>query len=239
MIWLLLIVFYAAPDNAVNWDGPWKAGMSKLMDQRFASEADCRSQAIQFIGKMHEGMLAPMRFRWRCRRGVSPKGRAALKFSPVSSERLTAWLLSHPQNAPATVRPWQRQPERPALFIHLREMLLRNQVALFCRPFVEEEGETFPDGHPDTVLTKHRQHTEPEKDHRGPRESATSSPSSSRHRRAAARSAQERTHRYVEKSSTLAAKCFAVFAPPARRGRSGASGMESAAWRYPVSRREE
>jgi hypothetical protein len=74
MIWLLIFIVYAAPDNAVNWDGPWKLGMSRVMDQRFASEADCRNAAVQFIGKMHEGMLAPMRYRCVGVEGSLPKG---------------------------------------------------------------------------------------------------------------------------------------------------------------------
>lgn len=63
MKWLLIIAIYAAPADAVDWDGPWELGMTKLMDDPFASEAECRNFAIQFIGKMHEGMLAPMRYR--------------------------------------------------------------------------------------------------------------------------------------------------------------------------------
>lgn len=63
MKWLLIIAIYAAPPDAVDWDGPWELGMTKVMDDPFDSEAECRIFAIQFIGKMHEGMLAPMRYR--------------------------------------------------------------------------------------------------------------------------------------------------------------------------------
>ena len=63
MLWLLVINIYAAPDSAVNWNGPWRLGMSQTMEKRFKSEAECRNSAIQFIGKMHEGMLAPIRFK--------------------------------------------------------------------------------------------------------------------------------------------------------------------------------
>jgi hypothetical protein len=36
--------------------------------------ADCRSYAIQFIGKMHQGMLAPMRFKCVAFEASLPKG---------------------------------------------------------------------------------------------------------------------------------------------------------------------
>ena len=74
MVWLLVIGIYAAPGNAVNWDGPWRLGMSQALDQRFSSEAECRNSAIQFMGKMHEGMLAPIRFRCVSIDAALPKG---------------------------------------------------------------------------------------------------------------------------------------------------------------------
>lgn len=63
MIWLLVLIVYQAPPNAVDWDGPWKFGMTEVPDTRFASEAECRTFAIRLIGRMHDGMLAPMRYR--------------------------------------------------------------------------------------------------------------------------------------------------------------------------------
>jgi len=74
MVWLMVFVVYAAPDNAGDWNGPWKFGMSRAADQVFQSEADCRSYAIQFIGKMHQGMLAPMRFKCVAVEASLPKG---------------------------------------------------------------------------------------------------------------------------------------------------------------------
>lgn len=74
MLWLMVFVVYAAPDNVVDWNGPWKFGMSRTADQVFQSEADCRSYAIQFIGKMHQGMLAPMRFKCVAVEASLPKG---------------------------------------------------------------------------------------------------------------------------------------------------------------------
>lgn len=63
MVWLLVLVAYSAPDGAVNWNGPWQLGRSNLSERRYASEAECRNSAIQIIGKIHEGMLAPIRYR--------------------------------------------------------------------------------------------------------------------------------------------------------------------------------
>ena len=74
MVWLLVVMFYAAPDGAVNWDGPWRFGMSKAMERTFSSEAECRNTAIQFIAKMHDGMLAPIRYRCVAVEAGLPRG---------------------------------------------------------------------------------------------------------------------------------------------------------------------
>jgi hypothetical protein len=57
----MVIAIYAAPSNAVDWDGRWNFGMARA-GNTFKSEAECRNSAIQLIAKMHQGMLAPMRF---------------------------------------------------------------------------------------------------------------------------------------------------------------------------------
>ena len=74
MVWLLVIVIYSAPGNAVDWDGPWKFDGSRPFQRTFTSEAECRNTAIQFIGDMHQGMLAPMRFRCVSFEAALPKG---------------------------------------------------------------------------------------------------------------------------------------------------------------------
>jgi hypothetical protein len=76
MKWLLIVAIYAAPYDSVNWDGPWELGMTKILEQRFDSEAECRNSAIRLIAKMHEGMLAPMRFRCVSIDDKLPKGTA-------------------------------------------------------------------------------------------------------------------------------------------------------------------
>lgn len=62
-MWILVLVVYGAPPNAVDWDGPWKIMMTKAAEQQYSSEAECRNSAIQIIGKIHQGMLAPVRYR--------------------------------------------------------------------------------------------------------------------------------------------------------------------------------
>ena len=73
-MWLLVLVIYAAPAGAVDYDGPWKFGMSKLPEKQYSSEAECRTEAIQFIGRLHQGMLAPVRFRCVEMEAILPKG---------------------------------------------------------------------------------------------------------------------------------------------------------------------
>lgn len=62
MKWLLVLMVYTAPPGAVDWDGPWDLGMTSTSEERFDSEAECRNEAIQVIGRVHQGMLAPVRY---------------------------------------------------------------------------------------------------------------------------------------------------------------------------------
>lgn len=63
MVWLMILTIYVAPEGAVDWDGPWSLGKTHLVEQQYSSEAACRNSAIQLIAKLHEGMLAPIRFK--------------------------------------------------------------------------------------------------------------------------------------------------------------------------------
>lgn len=74
MVWLLVFVLYQAPANAVDWNGPWKVGITKLSDEQFKSQAECRNFAVQAIGRVHQGMLAPIRFRCVAVDASLPKG---------------------------------------------------------------------------------------------------------------------------------------------------------------------
>ena len=61
-MWLLIVVIYAAPPDAVNWQGSWELGMTKLVERRFSSAATCRSAGREIKGRLNQGMLAPFRF---------------------------------------------------------------------------------------------------------------------------------------------------------------------------------
>jgi hypothetical protein len=63
MVWLLVLAVYQAPPDAVDWKGPWKIGITHLVDEQYKSEAECRAAAAQKIERLHEGMLAPIRYR--------------------------------------------------------------------------------------------------------------------------------------------------------------------------------
>jgi hypothetical protein len=76
MVWLLILIVYQAPPNAVDWNGPWTAGMSRVMDGHFGSEAECRNAAVQAIGSLHQGMLAPIRYRCVAVEETLPEGAA-------------------------------------------------------------------------------------------------------------------------------------------------------------------
>lgn len=74
MTWLLVFVVYAAPADAVDWDGPWEIGMTQVAEEQFSTEASCRTRAIQVIGRIHQDMLAPIRFRCIPVETTLPKG---------------------------------------------------------------------------------------------------------------------------------------------------------------------
>ena len=73
-MWLLVLVIYGAPPDAVDWDGPWKFGTAQVPERQFASEAECRNTAIELIGRLHQGMLAPIRFQCVEMPAELPKG---------------------------------------------------------------------------------------------------------------------------------------------------------------------
>lgn len=62
-MWILVLAMYGAPPDAVDWDGPWTYMETKVLERQFASEAECRNTAIKLIGDIHQGLLAPIRYR--------------------------------------------------------------------------------------------------------------------------------------------------------------------------------
>jgi hypothetical protein len=63
VVWVLMIVLYRGPENSVNWNGPWKFGLSKSLEKTFNSEAECGTAALETIAKLHQEMAAPMRYK--------------------------------------------------------------------------------------------------------------------------------------------------------------------------------
>lgn len=74
MKWLLILTVYFAPADAVDWDGPWTIGISNVSEETFDSEAECRTEAVQAIGRVHQGMLAPVRYRCVAVEATLPAG---------------------------------------------------------------------------------------------------------------------------------------------------------------------
>jgi hypothetical protein len=62
-MWILVLAMYGAPPDAVDWDGPWTYMETKVLERQFSSEAECRNTAIKLIGDIHQGLLAPIRYR--------------------------------------------------------------------------------------------------------------------------------------------------------------------------------
>lgn len=61
--WVIVLLVYAAPPTAVAWPGPWTKGMVLAGKDFFRSEGECRTAAVQWIGRLYAGgMLGPARF---------------------------------------------------------------------------------------------------------------------------------------------------------------------------------
>lgn len=73
-MWILVLAMYGAPPDAVDWDGPWTYMETKVLERQFTSEAECRNTAIKLIGDIHQGLLAPIRYRCVELPAVLPKG---------------------------------------------------------------------------------------------------------------------------------------------------------------------
>jgi len=62
-IWIMVLSIYVAPSESVDWDGPWKFEKPRVQEQTFNTEIECRSYAVHFIGRLHQVMTVPMRFK--------------------------------------------------------------------------------------------------------------------------------------------------------------------------------
>ena len=75
MVWVLVMTMYLATSNTViDWDGPWQYGQSSLVERTFQTEGECRDAAIQMIGRIHQGMLVPVRYKCVRVEATLPKG---------------------------------------------------------------------------------------------------------------------------------------------------------------------
>ena len=72
--WILIFMIYTAPDDAIDWDGPWELGFHFVPDARFDTSEECRLTAEAHIKKTQESMKAPQRFQCVAVDAVLPKG---------------------------------------------------------------------------------------------------------------------------------------------------------------------
>ena len=61
-MWLLILMVYTAPSDAVNWKGSWELGPAVLRDERFSSEANCLAAGFEIKSKLNQEMLAPVSY---------------------------------------------------------------------------------------------------------------------------------------------------------------------------------
>jgi hypothetical protein len=76
MVWFLVFHIYVAPADAVDWNGPWNLDDKPALtaERYFNSQSECEALAKELISKMHEGMLAPMRYNCVAIPSSLPKG---------------------------------------------------------------------------------------------------------------------------------------------------------------------
>ena len=63
VVWVGILVVYAAPSDAVNWHGPWVRGKVFNRNEFFATEGDCDRLMREFVDGSRKIMLAPIRFK--------------------------------------------------------------------------------------------------------------------------------------------------------------------------------
>ena len=60
-MWLLIVVLYAAPRDAVNCQGSWGLGMTRLLERHFENKAECLASGKEVKFRLNQAMLAPVR----------------------------------------------------------------------------------------------------------------------------------------------------------------------------------
>ena len=61
-MWLLILMVYTAPSDAVNWKGSWELGPVVLKDDRFSSKANCLAAGYKIKSKLNQEILVPVRY---------------------------------------------------------------------------------------------------------------------------------------------------------------------------------
>lgn len=63
-MWILIYLIYFAPPDAVDWQGSYELGISRIHQERFTTERSCLDEGEKVQAIFNEGALAP--FRYRC-----------------------------------------------------------------------------------------------------------------------------------------------------------------------------
>lgn len=63
-MWILIILIYFAPADAVDWRGSYELGIAETHKEHFASEQSCLNKGERLKAIFNEGALAP--FRYHC-----------------------------------------------------------------------------------------------------------------------------------------------------------------------------
>jgi hypothetical protein len=78
MKWAIVLLLYVspyAPPMDWEWPGPFVTAPTPMASSElFQSEGECRNFAIGWIGRIHPGMLTPVRFRCVSFPEYLPKG---------------------------------------------------------------------------------------------------------------------------------------------------------------------
>ena len=63
-MWILVILIYFAPSDAVDWQGSYELGIAETHKEHFTSERSCLDKGEAMKTVFNEGALAP--FRYQC-----------------------------------------------------------------------------------------------------------------------------------------------------------------------------
>lgn len=61
-MWVLIMAIYFAPPSSVDWRGTYELGLTRLSEERFASEKSCLDRGEEHKTNLRKGMLAPVHY---------------------------------------------------------------------------------------------------------------------------------------------------------------------------------